>query len=98
MYLEYGGRWVIGDHDDISKRQKLSYAAKVVEIIPVVQAGELSHGFSQKRMCSREVFFRFLSKMEGGRCRRPLLTYHKLPYEIKIINISQMFGAGELVL
>ncbi|GBM94577.1 hypothetical protein AVEN_198326-1 [Araneus ventricosus] len=98
MYLEYRGRWVIGASDDISKRQKLSYEVKVVEIGPVVQAGELSHGFSQKRMCGREVFFRFLSKMEGGRCRRPLMTYHKFPYEIKIIDISPVFGAGELVL
>ncbi|GBN66612.1 hypothetical protein AVEN_218314-1 [Araneus ventricosus] len=32
--------------------------------------------------------------MEGGRCRRQLMTYHKFPYEIKIIDISPVFGAG----
>ncbi|GBN40681.1 hypothetical protein AVEN_62465-1 [Araneus ventricosus] len=51
--------------DDISRGQTVSHELKIVEFGPVTGAGGLSHGFPH-RECTVLIFFRFLSKMEGG--------------------------------
>ncbi|GBM88842.1 hypothetical protein AVEN_178438-1 [Araneus ventricosus] len=95
-----GDRWQ-ATVDDISRCHKLSYEIKIVEIGPVVGAGELSEGFSAKRMYSGEVFFRFLSKMEGrGRQAAvdDISKGHNPLHEIKIMEIDPVVDTGPLVL
>ncbi|GBN89294.1 hypothetical protein AVEN_156484-1 [Araneus ventricosus] len=67
--------WMHWTLDDISRRHKLSYGIKIVEIRRLVEAGELSEGFSSWRMYGGECYFDFVRKwgVVGG--RRPLMTY-----------------------
>ncbi|GBN67504.1 hypothetical protein AVEN_52182-1 [Araneus ventricosus] len=72
--------------DDISRRHKLSYEIKIVEIRRFVVASELSKCFFPSRMFGGELFFRFHSKMDDGEGHMILddiSRRHNLSYEIK---------------
>ncbi|GBN16474.1 hypothetical protein AVEN_12149-1 [Araneus ventricosus] len=82
--------------DDISRRHKLSYEIKMIEIGLLVGAGGFLQGFSPLRMYNGEVFFPFRSKMQGGVGQATLddiSKRHKLSYEIKMIEIGLVVGA-----
>ncbi|GBN14782.1 hypothetical protein AVEN_206980-1 [Araneus ventricosus] len=84
--------------DTISRRHKLSYEIKFVEIGKVVGTGDCQ-GFPEETMYSREVFLRFLSKVEGDGCKATfddILRLHRLSYKIKIVEIGPVVGAGGL--
>ncbi|GBN63438.1 hypothetical protein AVEN_20317-1 [Araneus ventricosus] len=57
--------------------------------------------FPTQKMYSEGVFFRFFSKMEGVGLQATtdeMSRGYNLPYEIKLVEISPVVGAGRLVL
>ncbi|GBN14591.1 hypothetical protein AVEN_25804-1 [Araneus ventricosus] len=97
IYLESGGWWGQGIIDGISRGHKLLYEIKIVEIAPVVGSGELSEGFFP--MENVEWRYSFSISLENGAwCWEETLgdisRRHKLSYEIKVIEIAPVVGAG----
>ncbi|GBL73253.1 hypothetical protein AVEN_159304-1 [Araneus ventricosus] len=83
--------------EDIFKRHKLPYDTKIVEIGLVDVAEKLSACFPQSRTHCGVVAFRFLSKMDGGGGQvtiDDISRHHKLPFELKIVEIGLVVKAG----
>ncbi|GBN99564.1 hypothetical protein AVEN_263104-1 [Araneus ventricosus] len=84
--------------DDISRRHKLSYEIKIVEIDLVVGAGEFLQGLPIDNEQRRSVFFDFVRKWrrEGGQTTiYDISRRHSLSNE-KNVKIGQVIGADEL--